>query len=71
MERWVSLYIKKEKLARYRHRAYLTEFLEKLVSRQARYATCFFYGRIGLSEKNDDFLDIDLDHFDNLVLILR
>lgn len=71
MERWVSLYIKKEKLARYRHRSYLTEFLEKLVSKQARYATCFFYGHIRPSTENEAFLDVELDHFDNLVLILR
>lgn len=70
-ERRVSLYIEKEKLERYKHRAYLTEMLEKLLSKSADYATCFFYGHIRPSTKNDAWLDIDLDHFDNLVMILR
>lgn len=70
-KRLISLYIEKVKLDEYEHRAYLSEFLEKLVSRESRYATCYFYGLIQPSEKNQAFLDIKLDHFDNLVLRLK
>lgn len=70
-ERLVSLYIKKEKLDVYRHRAYLREFLERLVDGSARYATCYFYGHIQPGAKNNAFLDVELDHFDNLVLRLK
>lgn len=70
-ERWISLYIKKERLDRYKHRAYLSEFLEKLASGGARYATCYFYGRIWPSTNNAAFLDVEVAHFNNLVLRLK
>lgn len=70
-DRLISLYIQKAELDRYRHRAYLLEFLEKLVGGDARYATCYFYGRIVPSARNDAFLDVKLDHLGNLVLRLK
>lgn len=70
-ERFTSLYIEKAHLDGYRHRAYLLEFLEKLVGGEARYATCYFYGRIVPSARNNSFLDVKLDHLGNLVLRLK
>jgi hypothetical protein len=70
-ERQISLYIKKVDLDQYKLRAYISEMLEKLVSKRARYATCYFYGHIRPSVNNAAFLDVSVDHFDNLVLMLK
>lgn len=70
-ERGISIYIKKHKLDGYKHRAFLTEMLEEIVSRRVRYATCYFYGDIRPSDTNAGFLDVIIHHFDNLVLTLK
>lgn len=70
-ERRVSLYIEWARLNGYRHREYLLEFLEGMLEGKGRYATVFFYGRFRPSPKRDDYLDVEVDHFDNLVLRLK
>jgi hypothetical protein len=69
-ERWVTIYVERERLNRYRHREYLLEFLEGMLE-EDRYATVFFYGSFRPSAKREDYLDVVIDHFDNLVLRLK
>ncbi len=69
-KRWATSYVERERLSRYRHREYLLEFLEGMLE-ASRYATVFFYGGFRPSAKRDDYMDVVIDHFDNLVLRLK
>lgn len=67
----ITLYIEKPILDAYKKSTYLMEILESSAISTDFYTTCYFFGILEESEANSKYIDIKLDHLDNLVLKLR
>ncbi len=81
----LSMYLKADRIKRFKSQAYLQTMLEELsrshepISEKSGereeagkawdYATCYFFGHITLSDKGAGYLRANVDHLNNLVLI--
>lgn len=67
----ITLYLTQNKLSKYKKNKILTSLLNKSADSKKFYVDCYFFGKIQLSEVNDKYINVKLDHLDNLVLKLK
>lgn len=68
-EKRFSVYLTAGRLSRYKHRSHLIALLDAATEASC-YATCYCFGSLVPSEK-PAWLDAEIAHLDNLVVIVR
>lgn len=63
----ISIFVTKYALNKYSNSNYLARILEKANESKSYNVDCYFWGKIS-NKKNPDYIDVELDHLDNVVL---